>query len=142
MVKFLSYYCFLKELFNVSIFIWIFFPLRRLHEFKHKFKSHTILLTPGVMTNCFTKDVYKLIYTNRSVIRNLINACTFDLINWTNAGKLKNYNDATLNNNRLGLIEQSVVKTKAFFVVIFQKTNKQKRLLTRQFVFLRKLSGI
>ena len=64
----------------------------------------------------------------------IINACTFDLINWTNAGKLKNYNDATLNNNRLGLIEQSVVKTKAFFVVIFQKTNKQKRSLTRQFV--------
>ena len=24
-IKFLSYYCFLKELFNVSIFIWIFF---------------------------------------------------------------------------------------------------------------------
>ena len=44
----------------------------------------------------------------------------------------------TLNNNMLELIEQCVVKTKAFFVVIFQKTNKQKR----KFVFLRKLSGI
>ena len=40
----------------------------------------------------------------------------------------------TLNNNMLELIEQCVVKTKAFFVVIFQKTNKQKR----KFVFLRK----
>ena len=91
------------------------------------------------MTNCFTMFISSFSQIDQWL--HITNACTFDLINWTNAGKSKNYNDATLNNNRLELIEQCVVKMKTFFVVIFQKTNKQKRSLTRHFVFLKKLSG-